>query len=588
MTSPIRPDELLQTQQSYAVLENVRQEFLGQVESMVESALCVLSYPKLSRELRSRIADIQRLVSQAVDEVNRLQTIHQSAISKYAFDLYGLAPGSVIRPANKPRNRRVVVSHFSIGDDRVLTASGWRVDGLRTKKVRDSVMLVEGLWTIDSGEPILAIPAEELVRPSSPHRKSWGMLVDSTHTGSGEKATVVRNQRETVGEIQNAFNNLTTLVQRFSTDDILQYRESETVGEVFAELEAFPALSRSLTALNALADSIRDDDDWGACWYREAELTNLDLLTALYGIRAGDTLSVRYPHGMEPESWHTIVVSKAWESTKPECKGEMSVMGNRLRKDGTVGKKEDYVVLIPYRVEWRLADPIRAAEARHSKYGDAQWYQPAPIIDYETPIEVLRPAGERFVAFCRGLLFDFGGLFPDGIPITVADAGKRTWNADWAYWEPVEGEGRAQGKGIIVTASHLGYAVGNRQEQAAVLLAAGLHQMVKDGYGWCHEASQRARGIIRAIAAIYPDLGNPYHSSTNQMLPETTAHDAYAQNGYELLGRRFADEDLIRWVVRDVDETFRKNSLVFALDSSALQESSEKGGRSQLVGRTRL
>jgi hypothetical protein len=70
------------------------------------------------------------------------------------------------------------------------------------------------------------------------------------------------------------------------------------------------------------------------------------------------------------------------------------------------------------------------------------------------------------------------------------------------------------------------------------------------------------------------------------MLPESVWRRA--EDDDDELGRRFTDKDLIRWVVRDVDESFRKNSLVFALDTWMKDESREHGGRGQLMGRSRL
>jgi hypothetical protein len=206
------------------------------------------------------------------------------------------------------------------------------------------------------------------------------------------------------------------------------------------------------------------------------------------------------------------------------------------------------------------------------------------------PADVLQPAGERFVEFCRALLFDAKGPFPDGIPITVIEVSDKRYIADWAFWRPIGSEGWWHGRrGVTVTASYLGYAVGNQNEQAAVLLAAGLHEIVREDYGrWCREAQDRANGMIWAIAAIYPELRSPYHRSTNQTLPESLVDDAYAANECEPLGKRFADEDLIRSVVRDVEETFRKNELVFCLDSFRKHQGTESGTLCQLIGRSSL
>jgi hypothetical protein len=403
-----------------------------------------------------------------------------------------------------------------------------------------------------------------------------------------DEVSATRSYIRGIDAIQAALTDLTQHIRSCSTDRLLQYREFANIENVFSALERFPALTQTLRALNVLADSIQEDENWGDCLYRHKELANLDLLTALYGIRAGDRLSVRYPNGKEPEVWHTVVVAKAWETTQGR-QGEMSVQGHILRKDGSIGKREDYIFLTPYEVDWRLHDPMREAQARYAKYGDAKWYPQPPVLESDTPIEELHAAGERFIEFCRALLFDPGGLFPEGIPIAVVELNERRWwNADWADWRPAGGEAWGYGtKGIKVTASLLGYAVGNRKEQAAVLLAAGLHQMTKGRYGrWSYEATRRARGMIWAIASIYPDLRNPYYHSSNEMLPESVR--PRAKDDDDEFGRRFADEDLIRWVVRDVDESFQKNCLVFMLDARMKEEGREHGRHGQLIGRSRL
>jgi hypothetical protein len=595
MTSPKRLDEVLEAQKAYDVIHGVRQEFLSRAGLMVESSTCVLSYPKLSHKVRVKITEIQRLIMLATAEVNRLEANHQKTINEYAFDSCGLSPGMVIRPSKKSKDRCVRVSDISIGEDGVLTASGWRVAPAKgPRRFRDSVKLATGLWRIERSESVPAIPAEEPSYPWSSHDKTWGMLVDSTRTGSRDQVSSVKSELQAIEEIKQAFSDLTRFIESFSTDNILQYRdvaetESATVDNVLAGLKPFPTVAQILRALNALADGIRDDAEWGGCLDREEELSKLDLLTAFYGIKAGDKLSVRYPRSNDPESWHTVFVARAWERTERDHKGEMMVIGSIPRKDGTAGKREDSLLMIPYEVEWRLADPIRESEARNSKYGDAKWHPPVPMVDYDTPKDVLELAGERFTEFGRALLFDAAGLFPGGIPITVVDLGKRRWIADWAEWIPIGG-GRWQGRqGIKVTASHLGYAVGNQKQQAAVLLAAGLRQIAKDRYGrWCGEAIQRADGMTRAIGAIYPSLRNPYHGSTKEMMPESLEDDVYAANEYEAIGRRFTEEDLIRCVVNDVAETFRKNSLMFSLGSFMKRESHENGELGQLIGRTRL
>jgi hypothetical protein len=590
MTSAKRLDQVLATQKACDLLEEVRNDFLYRADLMLDSATCVLSYPKLSPELRSRVSELQRLLTLAIEEVNRLEAIHRNTINAYAFDSCGLRPGMMIRPAGKARDRRVAVSRFSIGEDGVLTASGWRVSSINRadgNRRWDSVKLAEGLWRIEESDAPPAVPPEQPSHPRSRHDKTWGMLVDSTGIGSRDKVSAMRDQIRAIEAIQAALDDLTQDIAWCSTDHLLKYREPAKIDSVFAALEPFPALSQTLRAVNVFADGIQDDADWGACLYRQKELANLDLLTALYGIRAGDRLSVRYPNSKQPEVWHTVVVAKAWETPRGR-KGEMSIQGHTLRKDGSVGKREDYVWLIPYEVEWRLHDPMREAEARHSKYGDAKWYTQPPVVKYDTPTEELQAAGERFIEFCRGLLFDAGGLFPEGIPIAVVLLEEQRWKADWAYWRPTGGDLWGHGtQGIKVTASHLGYAVGNRKKQAAVLLAAGLHQIAKGRYGyWSHEAQRRAGGMIWAIASIFPDLKNPYHHSTNEMLPESVL--SRAEDDDDELGRRFTDEDLVRWVVRDVAESFRTNSLVFMLDTWMKKESREHGGRGQLVGRSRL
>jgi hypothetical protein len=178
-------------------LEAMRDEFLYRADLIVESAACVLSYPKLPPEPRSRITEVQRLVTLISEEVNRLEATHQAAINEYVFALHGLRPGMVIRPAKKPRDRRIVVSRYSIDDDGILIANGWRVDGVKSPHSNrrwDSVKLIEGLWRVEPGEPAPSVSAQDssYPYPRSRHDKSWGMLVDSTPIGAGRRATACR------------------------------------------------------------------------------------------------------------------------------------------------------------------------------------------------------------------------------------------------------------------------------------------------------------------------------------------------------------------------------------------------------------
>lgn len=585
--SPPRLEQAIEAQKAHDALQAISEEFLYRADLLAESARCVLSYPKLIPEVRAKIARIEHLTTSALAELHRLQSGHQSVINAYAHDLYGLRPGMVIRPARKPRDRRVGVFRLSIDLDGILMAHGWRVASLKVNhpgKFADSVRLVDNAWSVEPEESLPDAPPGSSY-PWSRHHKTWGEIVDSTRMDSNDRPTVVREHLRGIRKIQRALSDLSTFIDWYSSDHLLKDREA-TVDEVLAVATPFAVIGDALRALNVLADGIQDDEYWSEGLYREKELVELDLLTALYGIKAGDVLSVRYPNGREPQSWQSVVVTGASEMADRGDKGAMAVKGNRLRKDGTPGKREDYVFLTPYEVEWRLHDPLREAEARQSKYGDAKWCQQPPILDYDTPKDALRQAGERLIEFCRSLLFDMTGMFPNGIPITVVEVTERAWGDDWTYWRAVGSETSWYGrKGIKVTASCLGYAVGDSKQQAAVLLAAGLHQISKDRNArWCHEAKQRAGGLLCAISAVYDDLRSPYHSSTNEMLPESLADDALAKNGYELLGRGFSDEDLVRWVVRDGGESFRLDMLTFCLGRWMKQEKA----LSALFGRTRL
>jgi hypothetical protein len=136
---------------------------------------------------------------------------------------------------------------------------------------------------------------------------------------------------------------------------------------------------------------------------------------------------------------------------------------------------------------------------------------------------------------------------------------------EWADWEAIEGPAYQYGKGVKYHSLSSGYAVGDQKKQAAVLLSAGLRQIARNPYArWCGDTTRRARGMVHAIGVVYPDLRNPYHSSTKRMLPESSDDELYQASSDGRIGRRFTDEDLIRFVVRDVAQTFRKNALVFS------------------------
>jgi hypothetical protein len=73
-------DQVMAAQKACDLLEEVKNDFLYRADVMLESATCVLSYPKLSPELRSRVSELQRLLTLAMEEVNRLEAIHRNTM----------------------------------------------------------------------------------------------------------------------------------------------------------------------------------------------------------------------------------------------------------------------------------------------------------------------------------------------------------------------------------------------------------------------------------------------------------------------------------------------------------------------------
>src|SRR5262245_57172077 len=82
-TSANRLDQAVAAQKASDLLEDVKNEFLYEAELTLESAACVLSYPKLSSELRSSLSELARLLTFAMEEVNRLEAIHRDTIHAY-------------------------------------------------------------------------------------------------------------------------------------------------------------------------------------------------------------------------------------------------------------------------------------------------------------------------------------------------------------------------------------------------------------------------------------------------------------------------------------------------------------------------